>query len=122
VPCFGGTWLVYAGFLASLGLYFSVIKRTSLRAIFWTLLALLGLSVAVPLAIYDLPDTWLTEFEKHSLLPPLALGLVAFSFDDLMHWLTPEVDVRFWPLAVSLVVWSLFTWALWALAGYAYRR
>jgi ABC-type transport system involved in multi-copper enzyme maturation permease subunit len=38
-------WFVFAGFMAALGLWFSVVSRTTLRANLWTLVTALGVSV-----------------------------------------------------------------------------
>jgi ABC-type transport system involved in multi-copper enzyme maturation permease subunit len=42
LPLLVAAWFCYAAFLASLGLYFSVVSRTSLRATVWTLVTVLG--------------------------------------------------------------------------------
>ena len=45
VPLLVLAWCVYAAAMASIGLWFSLVSRTSLRAVLYTILAAIGLSV-----------------------------------------------------------------------------
>ena len=45
VPLLVLAWCVYAAAMASLGLWFSLVSRTSMRAVLYTILAAVGLAV-----------------------------------------------------------------------------
>lgn len=124
-------WLVYAAFVACLGLWFSVVSRTTLRATLWTLLATAGLGVGhwiiwmccIPVFTIG-PATPSQEFQKTlewaartqvGLTPPLALGwYLPFRTSDFskMNWSRKEVyevvlgtaGVLFW-MAMAAVLW-----------------
>ena len=130
-------WFVYAGFLAVVGLWFSLVCRTSLRATLGTLLTAAALGIGhlylylvlwVPL---DLGINWITQdlasFQWYGLSPPMALLGLAFQdcdmesmrefglwqfFRDLVE-LPREglgafrVGLLFWLLASLLLWWRL---------------
>jgi ABC-type transport system involved in multi-copper enzyme maturation permease subunit len=83
VPLMIAAWFVYAAFLACLGLWFSMVCRTTLRAIVWTLLTGLLLFLGhwliwllfIPFFLGRPPDAleWVAKFQV-GLTPPLALG------------------------------------------------
>jgi len=93
VPLLVGAWLVFATFLASLGLWFSVISRTTTRATIWTLLTAAGLGVGHwliwlccgPLLAVGGGSGFrlVMEFQAFGLTPPLTLGLFAFQGQEL---------------------------------------
>src|SRR5207245_4435879 len=58
--CFVLAWLVYAAFLAGLGLWASVANRSTHRAMFLTLFLIGAAMVASWLAAFDLAGRWLT--------------------------------------------------------------
>jgi ABC-type transport system involved in multi-copper enzyme maturation permease subunit len=92
VPVVLGAWFVYAAFLASLGLWFSIWSRTTLRANIWTIGVTAGFAVGHWLAwtcclpLFDLsaqpPSRQVIEnvqaFELYSFTPPVTLGWLAF--------------------------------------------
>jgi ABC-type transport system involved in multi-copper enzyme maturation permease subunit len=90
VPWLVLAWAVYAGFLAVLGLWFSMTCRTTLRATVGTLLtaAVLGvghwylwLVFCMPLRLREETFAWLVRFQMYGLTPPLALAWLAFRGD-----------------------------------------
>jgi ABC-type transport system involved in multi-copper enzyme maturation permease subunit len=131
------TWLVFAAFVASLGCWFSLVCRTSLRATVWTLLATVGLGVGhwflMSLCIYIPVQTlalglgedfsWVPQFELFGLTPPATLALLAlhgWEFKDNMflwrgrdflHWLAFA--------AGGLAIWATAAGILW---GVTLRR
>jgi ABC-type transport system involved in multi-copper enzyme maturation permease subunit len=121
VPCFLACWLVLAAFLASLGLCFSIIKRTSLRATFWTILALGIMSVLTALACHDLPERWLSASEAWGLFPPLTLGLFAFPPWNLDDWLSGRLDYSLRGVPYWLAFWMTLASLLWWLTSYRFR-
>jgi ABC-type transport system involved in multi-copper enzyme maturation permease subunit len=88
-----GAWLVYASMVSGIGLWFSMVSRTTLRATLWTLLCTAGAGVGhwllwmccIPLIIVggrepELFD-WMRKFQV-GFTPPSALGY-CFSFSRL---------------------------------------
>jgi ABC-type transport system involved in multi-copper enzyme maturation permease subunit len=110
-------WVVYATFLAGLGLWWSVTARTTMRGTVWTLGTAAGLTVGHwlpwlcctplfgPFATVDLDA--LLKFQT-GLTPPIALGIVAFGPDEFHHASSEFTSLlRF--VAVGLVVWFFAT-------------
>jgi hypothetical protein len=84
-----GAWIVYAFVVSGIGLWFSMVSRTTLRATLWTLLCTTAAGVGhwllwmccMPLAITNRePEVfqWIGKFQL-GFTPPLALGF-SFSF------------------------------------------
>jgi ABC-type transport system involved in multi-copper enzyme maturation permease subunit len=120
-------WFTYAAFLANLGLWFSMVCRTTLRAIVWTLASALGLAFGhwliwllfIPLFILFIGPgpprafEWLAKFQ-FGLTPPFALA-GSFSFG-----LFPEDNrsgpfLHEWIQMLGFGVIGLFFWAVAAL-------
>jgi ABC-type transport system involved in multi-copper enzyme maturation permease subunit len=121
-------WFVYAAFLASLGLWFSIWSRTTLRANIWTIAAtaafafghwlpwtccspLLRLSGQPPGGIDHV-----AYFELYAFTPPATLGWLAFrgeEFHQVSRWYNPYeytidaiVGSFFW-LGGAVVLWVI---------------
>jgi ABC-type transport system involved in multi-copper enzyme maturation permease subunit len=89
VPVLVSAWLVYAAFLATVGVWFSIVSRTSLRAIIYTIATALGAAFGhwiiwaccIPLMIYRQGSgrefQWLLKLQA-GFTPPFALGWLAF--------------------------------------------
>jgi hypothetical protein len=82
-------WLVYADFVANLGLWFSLVSRTTQRAVSWTLLVLVGLNIG----------PWLLSAGAHPSIavkrlldpPPTILWSLAYYYGDFqVGWHTPD--------------------------------
>src|SRR5439155_24054179 len=75
--CFVVGWLGYAGFVAGLGLWFSVANRSTLRSVFGTLCAMILMLLVLLLAAFDIPESWLPRWLLEQwgflLLPPATL-------------------------------------------------
>ena len=121
IPYFLLAWLVYAAFMAGLGLWFSVASRSSRRALIGTLLSCLVAMIFYLLAAYDLAGGWLRTDEAYSLLPPETLGLLAFSPADYKDWAANSLQVRtiLYPLALGLCAISAI--GLWFLVELRFR-
>jgi len=130
VPWLLLAWGVYAGFLAVLGLLFSMSCRSTLRATVWTLLTAAALGVGhwylwlvfcMPLHMRENTFAWVVRFQMYGLTPPLALAWLAFRGDSVESgvicvYSTDGDD----PIAALLcLVGGL---ALWAAAGYVLWR
>ncbi len=112
VPGFVLAWLVYAGFMASLGLYLSVAAGSTQRATIWTLLtAILATAITALLAFDFLP-----QLGGYGVVPPVGLGMLPFLHPDAREL----IDTSFGSLKsvfLGLVLWALLAWFLWFLAG-----
>jgi ABC-type transport system involved in multi-copper enzyme maturation permease subunit len=142
VPLVVGAWFIFAGFVAVLGLWFSIVSNTTLRATVWTLLWTVGLSwghyliwmCCVPLLMTAGPPgagsedvfRWIVGFEAFGMTPPLTLGLLAFRVEDF-DILNGPGDIRLmveWLIcaAAGLVMWPLIGSAIWSAAGERFRQ
>jgi ABC-type transport system involved in multi-copper enzyme maturation permease subunit len=104
VPLLLVSWFVHADVAACLGLWFSLVSRTTLRATLGTLLAVLGLWVGhgVLLGMCCLPLLLL------GLPAPLTLGILAFCNEDF----PPPFEEAF-PLGL-LMLFGLLYWVIFA--------
>jgi ABC-type transport system involved in multi-copper enzyme maturation permease subunit len=134
-------WLVYAGFIAMVGMWFSLVSRTSLRATIWTLMSAVMMGVGhwfvmtmcfyVPVQSLGVDAElgqelrWIPEFEAFGLTPPLTLALFAFqgwemndnffiSGKDFLRWGTHAL--------AGLAFWATATLALWVAALRRFRE
>ncbi len=95
VPIFVVAWFVYATSFAMIGLFYSMVCKTSMRATVYTVLTtllvggghwiIMGLFCYLPLAISRAGDRdveYLIKFQA-GMTPPFVLGFVAFSWDNL---------------------------------------
>jgi len=125
LPLLVGAWLVYAGVFAVVGLWFSLVSRTTLRATLWTLLTTLTLAVGhwvvssmccfVPLAMMTISSNRDVEYVmkfQFGQTPPLVLGLFAFAGQE--HHFTRE-----WEEVLELVGFSVLGLGTWAVGGLA---
>jgi ABC-type transport system involved in multi-copper enzyme maturation permease subunit len=81
VPCFVVGWFVLAAFMASMGLYFSVMHRTTQRATLWTLVAVAFVIAVAVLAANDFSNR---DDDLLAAVPPLMLGLLPFFAGDFV--------------------------------------
>ena len=122
VPCFMIAFLVLAGFVAALGVWFSVCCKTSYLAVFWTIFTLcLGLA-AMLLGTYDLSGLVLIDFEAQTVFPPFMFLILPFSAADLNALRDPARPETFRAIPFVLVLFLLATWALLLLAKFRFRR
>jgi hypothetical protein len=131
LPALIWAWLVYAGFVAALGLWFSTVARTSLRATIFTLLATAGLAVGHWLpwmccAFSRMPmgdgGRYIAEFQA-GCTPPAALAFLAFRGEDLSRHYGGEFMSEM--LGFSLVgtfVWAFGTGIVWSATSLRFRQ
>jgi ABC-type transport system involved in multi-copper enzyme maturation permease subunit len=129
LPMVMAAWITYAAFAAALGMWFSTVSRSSLRATVFTILTLLGLSGGhwlvwmccgplVPSALKQIDVPILTMTHAGLFTPPFVMTIFAFSPVDL-----DRGNVRFIPYAMEMTgicMAGLVVWALGAL--FLYRR
>jgi ABC-type transport system involved in multi-copper enzyme maturation permease subunit len=130
VPLLVGAILVYAGTLAVLGLWFSVICRTTVRATVATVFSTLGLSVGHWLLwLCCLPfggsgrDVEMFWKVQTGITPPFVIGVVLpFSADD-SDWLSHESRGEWLSYAVlGTIAWAILGGILWALVNERFQR
>jgi ABC-type transport system involved in multi-copper enzyme maturation permease subunit len=133
IPVLLLSWLTYAAFLASLGLWFSVTARSTQRALVGTLLAavfcgvghwVLWVIVAPVVSLIpgiDAAQDGFVELQALGLTPPLALAWLAFPHGGPNSWMTADWEWAATPLAAGLVFWSLAAAILGYLADSHFR-
>jgi hypothetical protein len=125
LPLVVGAWIVFAVFLANLGLWFSVSCRTSLRSTIWTILATLMCFGGHWLAWLCCIPFFLTgggpgrafediaQFQLFGLTPPFSIGMLAFHGEEF-HEMPREEPYKFLAFALfGLVIWSAAALGLW---------
>jgi hypothetical protein len=116
LPLLLGAWLVYAGVFAAVGLWFSVVSKTTLRSTVWTLLTviLLGgghwivmlMCCFAPCAILAHSGDsveYVAKFEAGQ-TPPFVLGVLAFHTHDLDHVHQDEGEMMLFSV-IGVVSW-----------------
>jgi ABC-type transport system involved in multi-copper enzyme maturation permease subunit len=92
-------WLVFSDFATNLGLWFSLVSRTTRRAVTWTLLTLAAINVAPWLVAACCRSEWIsltrpTEWFRYGevrLSPPVVLWSLAYYYGDFqVSWRTPD--------------------------------
>ncbi len=131
LPLLLAAWTIYAAFVTSLGTWFSIVSRSSLRAVVWTLLTITFLGVAhwilwIPLLLIghvgrDFDFLW--KFELWGLTPPVPLWLLAFQGREFeTDWRMAD-GVEFAIYAgVGLFFWAGAALALWFIASNRFRH
>jgi ABC-type transport system involved in multi-copper enzyme maturation permease subunit len=107
-------WLVYAAAMASLGLYCSVISRSTAWAILGVMMAAISLWIGSAFAanVFECDDAYV-------LCPPVALGLLGYIPSDATQPLWTE---RFSIFVISgLLLWSGLAAGAWFLAALRFR-
>jgi ABC-type transport system involved in multi-copper enzyme maturation permease subunit len=134
VPWLFLAWAVYAGFVAVVGLWFSMTCRTTLWATVWTLLTVAALGVGhwylwaifcMPLRIREGALAWLVRFQMYGLTPPLSLAWLAFRADDVKSDVigmdADDPMGAFACLLGGLALWSAAGYVLWRRAAWRFR-
>jgi ABC-type transport system involved in multi-copper enzyme maturation permease subunit len=137
VPWLFVSWLTYAGFLAVVGLWFSVVSRTTLRATLWTVLTtgalggghwLLCALCLAPFPRHPLFGLGALSFLKYGLTPPIALAWLAFRSDrvdsvrlEMLGRWGEDPWEAFIGLIVGLVCWAVAGRIWWAVARERFR-
>ena len=126
-------WCVYAGAVASIGLWFSLVSRTSARAVLYTILSVVGLSVGHwliwlpcgfllwPLGGRGEPGYWIAMVES-GLTPPAVFFLhLSFGYDNIP--LDDNYPGRLLACAFGgLVAWTVFAGNLWQATNRRFKR
>jgi len=132
VPLLVLAWCVYAAAMASLGLWFSLVSRTSLRAVLYTILAAVGLAVGhwliwLPCGCLSLWQGFPAEAGRllltaqGGLTPPAVLGgYFSFGYDE--H-IPSDLFGQFIAFGLcGLVVWGVFAWMVWQATNNRFKR
>jgi hypothetical protein len=127
-------WMIYAGLLAVVGLWFSLVCQTSLRAIIWTLFTILAISAGLlvlpvyssPLFQHLGPDAiwirWLYRLNM-GMAPPVVLGrMLPFGW----QWRLPGGGRKQWWemefALLGLLCWAVAAVILWVVMSRQFRR
>jgi ABC-type transport system involved in multi-copper enzyme maturation permease subunit len=121
-------WWVYAAALAGLGLWFSVVCRTTTRATVATLLTALGaglghwlLTMCCFVSAAGRGAETLAKLQA-GFTPPFVMGLFAFWEEDLnRRWARRELSELAGYCLFGLICTALVTWGLWHLASARFR-
>jgi ABC-type transport system involved in multi-copper enzyme maturation permease subunit len=126
VPLVIGAWIIYAIFLANLGLWFSTSCRTSLRASIWTIMTTLMCFGGHWLFWLCCIPFFLTgggpgrafediaQFQLFGLTPPFSIGMLAFHGEEFRE-MPREEPYKFLAFALfGLMIWSAAALGLWA--------
>jgi ABC-type transport system involved in multi-copper enzyme maturation permease subunit len=128
------TWLVYAAFLAGLGLWFSTVSHTTLRATTWTLLCTVGAAVGhwmiwmccVPCLLIrgpTLPENvfeWTLKYQL-GLTPMVNLGyLSSFRGEDAQH--EPHLGELIGYGALGTITWGVLAMVMWGVTSQRFRQ
>jgi ABC-type transport system involved in multi-copper enzyme maturation permease subunit len=126
VPLLATAWVVFASFLSNLGLYFSTICRTTLRATITTLGVTLGVTTGhwwlwccyMPLMMSGTGDGYrhIFMFEAFALTPPATLGGLAFQGMDFDRGNSEYFVEIIIDCILGLVVWGVSSLLLWGMA------
>ena len=95
VPGLVVAWLVYAALMASLGTFFSIICRNSMRAVVWTLVTVLLLCCSC----------WI--------MPPVAFWVLAFPRKEFGNPNSFDLDYASAAVCFGLALWSFAAMWLW---------
>lgn len=131
-----GAWLILAGFVAMLGLWYSTVCKTTLRATVWTLLttAFLGgghwilgaMCCYFPLAALQVRERdfeYLLFFQMFGMTPPFTLGFLAIHGDEFDHYGSRENPWIFLIFCfIGLFCWGVAAAILWAPTSERFRN
>lgn len=137
VPWLGVALVVYAAFMASLGLWFSIAWPPTTRATLATLVTAvvaggghwaLGLVLFIP-SVGGRPGpliAWLTYLEMYALTPPVTLSWLAFHTDNIrLNYLGlggSDVWLVFLAVFVGLAIWGFGAFVLYQAALWRFRE
>jgi ABC-type Na+ efflux pump permease subunit len=111
------TWLVYAAFMASLGLCFSTSYSSTQRASIWVL-TLSGILYGLPLLLsYFFRGFMQIGLDSAAIIPPVAMNWLAFRAYDLdMSYIHLENAMGVLiSIVIGLMIWAGIAWCLWKL-------
>lgn len=131
LPLLLAAYLVYACCLSTLGLYLSMMSRTTLRATLFTLLTSLVLVLGPGLlmraidgrppsgrGVWDVP-AWSDLILEYGFTPPLTLWTLAFNGDSVHD--DPYTMLRIVSALIGLLAYVLVTVGMWASMLYRFR-
>jgi hypothetical protein len=129
VPLLLLAWWIYAAFVANLGLWWSVISPVSQRATFGTFFSILLIAFGhwgVYAAIWALTDADLSKLMHiltYGFTPPITLGFLAFSGEQLIEMRTTTEDWQNMTAALAgLACYSVAALVLWMMTKHRFAK
>jgi ABC-type transport system involved in multi-copper enzyme maturation permease subunit len=128
LPLFLGAWTVYAVGFSLIGLWFSMVCKSSMRATVYTVLTTIGVSVGhwmiwmccVPVFIFMELNRHGSDFAEYlamfqaGMTPPFVLGFLAYSPEDLAHNFRHEEFAKLLGFCLlGLFLWTMASLMLW---------
>lgn len=132
-------WFCYAAFLAGLGLWYSTVSRTTLRANVYTILTAFSFAFAhwliwtccIPLFFFlgsngpGRDIQYVTMFQAFGLTPPLTLGFLAFhggEFERVSYRNHDEAMIMLSFALIGLVLYAVGAGLLWMVTSNRFRE
>ena len=131
-----GAWFVLAGFFAMIGLWFSTVCKTTLRATVWTLGSVLfvggghwflgGMCCYFPLGVMRVNGSdfeYIWQFHLFGMTPPATLGFMAIHGEEFEHHGSRE-NPFVWLLfcLMGVFAWGVAAAILWAPTSERFRQ
>jgi ABC-type transport system involved in multi-copper enzyme maturation permease subunit len=132
LPFLFAAWLIYAGAVSAMGIWYSLVCRTTLRATLATLSCAVGLGVGhwvlwlccLPFHFTVLQEPafteWLLNFQI-GLTPPVALGFTFSLRPDELSGSSGDLGQRFGFALLGLLCWIGVTAAFWVASSNRFR-
>jgi ABC-type transport system involved in multi-copper enzyme maturation permease subunit len=124
-------WAIYAAFAVTLGLWFSIVCRSTMQATVFTIIILVGCHVGHWLVWILAPVLPVDPVTKQCMLmahfghtPPLVMGFLPFSWAELSDTFSGEDDwlkMIAWCMG-GLVVWAVATMAFYVITVSRFRK
>ena len=128
VPLMIAAWFIYASFGATLGLWFSAVSQTSMKATVFTIMTLIGLHVGhwlpwmccgVMMSGPGRDSEHLAKLQAGILTPPFVLGWLPFCSENLNNYQYGRDGVKEWVEWTAYSVMGMFAWTLATLLLYS---
>jgi hypothetical protein len=136
LPLLPLAWVIYAAGVASIGVWFSIVSRTTMRAMLWSLLTTIGVAAGhwlvtgiccyMPLAaLANVRNRELEIFLKIQAgqTVPFVLAWFGFRGDEFDHMMNNKEPIELTIFSfLGLACWAGGAWWVWRAAANRFRR